>query len=221
MSRSNQSNKRSKKQQEDEDSTYNLKSSSADTGAYQSTPLSTIRKRRSATIDELCVNKKSKIKSTRNIISMRKRVLRSNPKNSSVVSKAFYASNNYKTKTYLYVGCNKRFSQFKSPSQFIKKHMEMNHNYKKAIVYCQYCNSGFIDKGSLMSHLNKSNQLCRKFYDQKAISNSIASSFSASEVTIASNIGGNTSNKGSEDLKNKSVGQSIINTPNTASINTS
>ena len=55
MSRSNQSNK--SKQQEDEDSTSNLKSSSADTAAYQSTPLSTIRKRRSATIDELCVNK--------------------------------------------------------------------------------------------------------------------------------------------------------------------
>ena len=130
---------------------------------------------------------------------MYKRALRHNASKSSPVSNVSN-KNNYKTKTYICVGCNRRYSQFKSPSQFIKNHMETNIRCKKAIVYCQCCKSGFIDKLSLMSHLNKSNKSCRKFYDQKAISDSIASSFSTSEVIIMSH-----SDKQSEEILSKSL----------------
>lgn len=49
---------------------------------------------------------------------MNNRALRSNTKTSLSVSKHFH-HNSYRTKIYLCVGCNKSFSQFKSPSQYI------------------------------------------------------------------------------------------------------
>ena len=176
-------------------------SSSCSTNGSQSIA-STIRKRKKTTqYNDLCDSQsshQSRTSRTSNT-SMYKKASRHNASKSSPVSNVSN-KNNYKTKTYICVGCNRRYSQFKSPSQFIKNHMETNIRCKKAIVYCQCCKSGFIDKLSLMSHLNKSNKSCRKFYDQKAISDSIASSFSTSEVIIMSH-----SDKQSEEILSKSL----------------
>ena len=87
-------------------------------------------------------------------------------------------------KFYFCKGCKKKFHQYKSPSQFIKKHMEMNITCKKAIIYCECCKNGFLNKSSLFSHLSKSNLSCRQFYDNQALCKSIASSYSTSEVNI-------------------------------------
>jgi len=60
----------------------------------------------------------------------------------------------------------------------------MNINCKNEVIYCECCKTGFIDKSSLISHLTKSNLSCRQYYDRKALSNSVASSFSTSEVNM-------------------------------------
>ena len=107
---------------------------------------STLRKRKNTTpCEDLRDSQSSQIMTSNT--SMYKRALRSNANKSYPASNISH-KNNYKTKTYICVGCNRSYSQFKSPSQFIKNHMEINLRCKKAIVYCQCCKSGFIDKSS-------------------------------------------------------------------------
>ena len=92
---------------------------------------STIRKkRRKATSSVESHIRTSQQRSISSNTSMNNRALRSNTKTSLSVSNHFH--NNYRTKTYLCVGCSKRFSQFKSPSQFIKNHMETNIRLQKS-----------------------------------------------------------------------------------------
>ena len=88
-------------------------------------------------------------------------------------------------KSYHCPGCKKQFHHFTNSMQFIKNHMEISTKCKKSIHYCECCKNGYIDSDSLMRHLNKQNKKCRKYYDDKAKAQSIASSYLTSEVSIA------------------------------------
>ena len=110
---------------------------------------------------------------------------------------------NRKETNYHCPGCRNNFNGiYNSPSEFVKKHMELGTKECRDAVYrCECCNKSFMNRPSFHAHLSKTNHRCNTHYKEKARNENKRSSYAVSQVKIT-----DLSSMSKSNLKNDGTG---------------